>query len=349
MVRLDGIGDFFIWMQSGALDASRYARTGGRKAILIANSAWADYARKGALWDEVLPVDPGRLTKNPLYRLRMLSRIRRLGAQVLVQPRAARIFLADDAIARISGAGVRIGNRGTVVNTTELLRRLGNRFYDRLISVDEARTLHETARNDEFVVGLTGRNATRVEFDSAADPSVNGPVVIALGAGAAGRVWPVENLAQLIKHIRRTHPARQVTLLGLAAELPTAARLNELAGGGLKSLVGMTQLEGFIEQIASAALIVCNDSSAYHIAMAHRKKVVCFLGGGHYGWFAPYPPAAAGQAQAVVLNVPMDCYWCNWRCKYPRSIDGAFRCIESISVGAAVAAVDGLLTAESGC
>ncbi len=80
VVRLDAIGDFFVWMQSGAVDVSRYARSSNRRVVLLANRLWADYARGTGLWDEVVGVDLRRLMRDPLYRLRMLVRI---GGRVL--------------------------------------------------------------------------------------------------------------------------------------------------------------------------------------------------------------------------------------------------------------------------
>jgi hypothetical protein len=342
VLRLDAIGDFFIWMQSGAADISRYARANGRRAVLIAQAAWADYARETGLWDEVISIDHLRLMRDPLYRLRCLVRIRRLGAQMLVQPRAARVFLQEDAIARTSGSAVRIGNSGTLINLSPWLRRLGNRFYDRLISVDQERSTHETIRNSQFVQGLTGKPATRFEFPIATEAAPP-TIAIALGAGQPGRVWPVDKLALLIKHIRDKHPSLRLLLLGVAKDVPVAQKLQQFVGPALVSLVGKTSLREYVDTIAAAKLTICNDSSAYHIAMALNRNVVCFLGGGHYGWYAPYPASATTPYKAIVLNVPMDCYWCNWKCIHPRVAGRTLLCVGSISTDAAVAAVESLL------
>lgn len=342
VLRLDAIGDFFIWMQSGALDVSRYARANSRRTVLVAQSSWADYARGTGLWDEVLGVDHQRLMRDPLYRIGCLARIRRLGAQLLIQPRAARVFLQEDEIARVSGAVLRIGNSGTLINIPPWLRWLGNRFYHRLISVDEERNTHETIRNSQFVAGLTGKPATRFEFSIVAQQAP-ATVAVALGAGQPGRVWPVEKLAFLIKHIRDKYPSLRILLLGVRKDLAMAEKLQQLAGPGLVSLVGQTSLGEYVQAIAAARLTVCNDSSAYHIAMALNKDVVCFLGGGHYGWYAPYPSSGPESNRSVVLSTPMDCYWCNWKCIHPRGTDRTLLCVGSIPVDAAVSAVERLL------
>jgi hypothetical protein len=344
VLRLDAVGDFFIWMQSGAVDISRYARASGERVILVANRAWANYAQETGLWDEVLEVDTVRLMRNPGYRMSLLVRIRQLGARRLIQPRAARVFLQEDAITRVSGAAERIGNAGTLINITPRLRDKGNRYYSRVIPVDEGERTHELVRNDEFVLALTGHHATRFALENTfAGTSPRPTIAIALGAGQVGRIWPTEKLAGLVRHLAEKHPSFRIVLLGSPADQYIADRLKNLTGLDLDDRVGKTALGDYVAAIGSSALVICNDSSAYHVAMALGRKVVCFLGGGHYGWFAPYPASLAGANRARVLNVPMECYWCNWTCRYPRAEGGALHCVASISVEAAIAAVEALL------
>jgi ADP-heptose:LPS heptosyltransferase len=333
IVRLDAIGDFFIWMQSGALNTSQYARKLGLRSVLLANSLWADYARRTGLWDEVIDVDPTQLMRNPLYRFLFFLRVRKLGAKLLIQPRAARIFLQEDAIARISGAELRIGSAGTLINTTPTLRSLGNRYFDRLINVDERRSTHEVVRNKSFIEGLAGVPSSRFEFQIAADDPSNPTVVIALGAGQIGRVWPVEKLADLVRYIQSNHPTLSITLLGAKRDENLAALLAACGVSGVVNRVGRTELHEYVEAIAVSKLVICNDSAAYHIAMALNKKVLCFLGGGHYGWFAPYPVSEYRSQKAIVLSVPMECYWCNWNCKFPRYA-GGFISLRGVNIAA---------------
>src|SRR5262245_38348048 len=72
IVRLDAIGDFFIWMQSGAVDLTAFAKKNGNAAILLANSSWSDYAQYLGLWDQVIAINTRKFTRNPWYRLRVM-------------------------------------------------------------------------------------------------------------------------------------------------------------------------------------------------------------------------------------------------------------------------------------
>jgi hypothetical protein len=345
IVRLDAIGDFFMWLQSGAVEIAKHARGEGRHSVILANSAWSDYAKQLGLWDTVVEVDPQRLMRNPWYRIRLLWRIRALGAKMLIQPRAARVFLQEDAIARISGAAICVGNAGTAPNQSSLMRWLGDQAYGRLISVSQSRQMHETERNAQFTFALTGVSATRLQLRELHPVADQERIAVALGAGEEGRVWPPEKLLKLIRHASRRRPSWSIALLGSAAQLRLAREIVSNAGTPVQDQVGKTNLSAFVDAIATSRLTICNDTSAFHIAMALEKDVVCFLGGGHFGWFAPYPGNPSRGHRARVLYVPMDCYWCNWDCKFPRDASGAFACVAAISIESATQAFDSLLTA----
>jgi ADP-heptose:LPS heptosyltransferase len=347
IVRLDAIGDLFVWLQSGAAEIAQYARGVNHEVVLLANRLWADYARALGFWDRVIPIEPARFVRDPLYRLRTLATVRRLGVDLLLQPRAARLFLLEDALARMSGARLRLGNRGVLFNTTPRLREHANRYYERLIDVPERLDVHETERNAAFVRALTGRLPVASVVADEDSSRVSDAVVVAVGAGWSGRVWPVERLAQLIEHVRRRDPTSRMVLVGSPDERELAERVVELCGGPVENLTGKTSVRDFVSTIGCARLVICNESAAYHIAVAYGRPVLCILGGGHYGWFAPYPAAHRAAASSKVLSTPMECFGCNWQCKYARASSGAVRCIDTIPLSAAIDAVDALLAAAS--
>jgi ADP-heptose:LPS heptosyltransferase len=343
IVRLDAIGDFFIWMQSGAVEVTTFAKQEGNAVIILANPSWADYARHLGLWDEVIAINPQKLVRDPLYRLRHMIKIRRLGARLFIQPRSAWIALQEDALAAVSGAETRIGNAGALINLTARSRADGHRMFNHLIEVNADQHIHETLRNAEFVAKLVSKRIKPFDFSGVHTRRLGNFVVVAMGAGQTGRIWPVRKLVEVVRHIARSQPAMRIKLLGAAAEAELAARLILEAAVPVQNLVGTTSLLEFVETIATARLVICNDSAAFHIAMALQKDVVCFLGGGHFGWFAPYPPHDNRQGRAQVLYQQLECYWCNWNCRFPRSEDGSFKCVDAITVEAATKALDEIL------
>ena len=72
-------------------------------------------------------------------------------------------------------------------------------------------------------------------------------------------------------------------------------------------------LPAFVDVAAKAALVVTAESSAAHIATALDKPALIVIGGGHYGWFAPW----RRSDKQVWLTNKLPCFDCNWRCRYP--------------------------------
>ena len=102
----------------------------------------------------------------------------------------------------------------------------------------------------------------------------------------------------------------------------------------LQNLAGKTSVGELIECIRRCNIVLSPDTAALHIATALRKPVVGIVGGAHFGRFYPWGDPNVSR----VVNKPMDCYGCNWRCKYE-----SIRCIQEISVESAAAEMNYLL------
>ena len=94
-------------------------------------------------------------------------------------------------------------------------------------------------------------------------------------------------------------------------------------------VIGKTNIMQFIEVISRASLVVTNDTSAYHIAVATQRPTVMICGGYTYTRYAHYNYATSGYKDPVLANYKMDCYNCNNRCKHYGF--NVFPCIEQIT------------------
>jgi len=64
--------------------------------------------------------------------------------------------------------------------------------------------------------------------------------------------------------------------------------------------------------------------------MATQTKAVCILGGGHFGRFAPYPGHLTNKPTCIFEK--MDCYNCNWDCKFKTAENIPYPCISGVSL-----------------
>jgi len=116
-----------------------------------------------------------------------------------------------------------------------------------------------------------------------------------------------------------------------AAQLPPAARvivcgeisrsnaLNSLAAmlrnamGNVVEVVQPPDLISFLQWIAGARCVLAMESAAAHVATALDKPGVFILGGGHFGYFAPWQRS---HRQRWLYN-PLECFGCKWECRQP--------------------------------
>lgn len=77
-------------------------------------------------------------------------------------------------------------------------------------------------------------------------------------------------------------------------------------------------------------LVIGNESSAIHIACACGVPSFCIAGGGHWGRFVPYMCDLEGGCKPIIIHRMMDCYRCQWFCRYPRAKGAPVKCIGDI-------------------
>ena len=114
IIRLDAIGDFVLWLSAAQATVGFY-KAQGKSAVLLANAAWAAWARELGIFDEVIPFDRRRFNSDMLYRYRLGYRVRVLGCSSAVQPSYSREWSFSDAIVRTCGIAERIGSTGNTL------------------------------------------------------------------------------------------------------------------------------------------------------------------------------------------------------------------------------------------
>uniref|UniRef100_C6E5V0 Glycosyl transferase family 9 n=1 Tax=Geobacter sp. (strain M21) TaxID=443144 RepID=C6E5V0_GEOSM len=336
LVRLNAIGDFILWLDAAAALRQRYPANQYR-LILVANSLWADLALQQPFFDEVLSVDLKRLLDEFSYRFHLWRRVRDVRCETALNPAFSRHFPCDDAVIRICGARERIGFRGDLANQRSWEMAISNRWYSRFVTPCD-RALTELERNAEFVLGL-GAPAfgpalpeLAVAAGLPAELVAQRYYVVVPGAGKALRQWPVEKYADLMRSIWENYRIKAV-ICGARGEEPLGCRLRSHLPDSVQveDLTGRTTLAEFAALIKGSVMLVANESSAIHIAVAVGTGSICLTGGGHYGRFVPYRVEGAGRVLPVIVEHRMECYNCNWICIYPCH-DAAAPCLERIGV-----------------
>lgn len=120
-----------------------------------------------------------------------------------------------------------------------------------------------------------------IDLSTGANPW-DGVVIIHPGAASAGRRWPVDRFAEVVRHVHRR--GRRVVLTGSAGERSLADEIVRRAGptaGHVEppcALAGTTDIRQLVRIIAGADLLVSNDTGVAHVATATATPSVVLFG-----------------------------------------------------------------------
>ena len=211
--------------------------------------------------------------------------------------------------------------------------------------VPRDRTRHDVERNLALMAPFGGWDAVPVLHvpvrpDAAARarelvPAGDGPlVVMAPGSVWATKRWEAAHFAALAREL--VADGARVLLIGGAGDGDVAARVAALAGDGVVSLAGQTDLATSVAIIDRAAVLVANDSAPMHVGCARGIPVVAVF-------CATTPAQGYGPwgARTRVVQADLACRPCGRhggrRC--PRGTEDCMRLVEPAHVLAAVHAV----------
>ena len=160
------------------------------------------------------------------------------------------------------------------------------------LALDSGESLPDPLPAPELRVNDAGRRATLARLGLAA-----GAVALCPGAeyGPAKR-WPAHYFVELARELAARGDA--VWLIGAAGDAEAGAAI---AGASpARDLCGRTSLAEAIDVLASARLVVSNDSGLMHVAAALGKPLVAL-----YGSSSPaYTPPLAAGARILKLDLP---------------------------------------------
>ena len=274
---------------------------------------------------------------NPFYRIKILRKIKKSSFEIAIQPTFSRTFISD-YIVKVTNAPCRIGSAGDLSSISSLEKMISDKWYTTLIPAKKS-LMMEIERNAEFLMGLGKINfIPNIAYIPKLDkiPEIlesKNYFVIIPGAQWLGRCWPSYKFSEVINKISEDTGFLPV-ICGNKKEMELCRKVMDNSKVNCINLCGKTSLTQFVEIIRNAKFIIGNESSAIHIATAVGTPSICIMGGGHYGRFLPYPDylKETGKKLPYIVVKQMDCFGCNWICKFRLAKNDTVPCISSIEI-----------------
>ncbi|HEU0283373.1 MAG TPA: lipopolysaccharide heptosyltransferase II [Gallionella sp.] len=162
-------------------------------------------------------------------------------------------------------------------------------------SADAQGEIPRPLANPKLAISEAQRSAALHKLNLTLDQPV---AVFCPGAeyGPAKR-WPAAYYADIAQRLRQHGYA--VWLIGSGKDKPVADEINRLAGGNCINLCGNTDLGDALALLASAQLVISNDSGLMHLAAALDRPMLALFGSSS----PQFTPPLSAQAQVIKLDI----------------------------------------------
>lgn len=348
IVQLELLGDYFIWLPYGKALAD-HLQNQNNHVILVGNRVWSKVAERHFPGCDIYGIDRHRFVRDWRYRAKTLRMLHRLGICKTYNPSYPRDGIIEDAVVRALGAPA-YGFDAVFVDRPGIDRLWSRRYYSHLVKASP--NCHQTVQHNTFLqaTGIRPMTADTIALGITRKKQSIAPYyVIAPSANRADKIWPVVRFAAIARRLATLCPSWRCVVIGTTRERPLANQLVRALDGNAENLAGQTSVVELTDLISSARLVLGNDSAAAHIAAACGVPSVAVTGGGHYGQFFPYPAdTRGGLLPPVTAAHPMDCFGCDWICRYRTGSGRCFPCIEAITENQVWSAVQRALDTARG-
>jgi len=295
IIRLDAIGDYILFRNFiEILKKSKKYRD--YQITFVGNSIWKSLAKEidREYIDRFIWVDRLKFEKNPFYRYKKLKEITDKGYEIVINPTYSRSFFADDAIVKIINAEEKIGSVGDLSNIKKWQKNISDSYYTKLLSAKDE-IMFEFYRHKEFFMQLVEENMNiqkpyiKLKSKKLGFGLPYQYAILFIGANADFRKWSVKNFVEIGRYLKEKYNY-EIVLCGGPTDLNDAKKFSDSADYNYIDLVGKTSLVDFLYVINKGNLMISNETSAPHFAVAlEMTNIFVISNGNHYGRFIPYP------------------------------------------------------------
>lgn len=211
---------------------------------------------------------------------------------------------------------------GTDENSSDEWKNQIENLYTKIINFSDAKRL-ELLKHEEFLKGLSIDSAKlkpkvwlnkkdekfAEDFFKQNNLTTNKTIVLFAGTQFLNRKY--ELYGKALNDICKKN-GFSVIAVGSKEDFQINQNNLDLIESKTYNLSGKTSIKQTAAIIKNCRLAIGAETGNAHIACAVDTQNVILLGGGHFGRFMPY------SNLTTCVCVPMDCYGCNWFCKYEK-------------------------------
>lgn len=331
ITRTDRIGD--VVLSTPIIKAVRQAYPDAYIGFMVEKAA-SDIVKGNPYLNEVLVYDKKGANKGLAGFLSFLFKLmkKRFDAAIILHP-AARAHLT----CYLAGIPKRVGydkKLGFLLTQRIAHKKQEGLKHEVEYNFDLLRALDIKFESKELIVPLSEairEEAGRILKEAGVD--LKAPLA-ALHAGAScpSKRWPAAKFAELIDALNRRHEL-QIVLLGGQETMDISKDIVKKAKSKIIDLTGKTSVAVLAGILSKCRLFISNDSGPVHISSAVETPVISIFGRNEAG-LSPKRWGPLGKRD-IIVHKDVGCEVClAHRC------DKGFKCLEAITVGDVLGAVE---------
>ncbi len=335
LIKDNSIGDFLLF--SGIL--SFYIRHFGDKVYCLVNNNVEEAAR--LYTENVIAIDNKKYFASLKYRYELLNRLKCMGFGMAVNSilnsseSRDMLYILKIPMTYLYGGVVmelkkrkRWEKRAAIIPSLEMFDKNG--VYTRVLSHEKhfmESILKINASYDDIKPYIPLKNTASENVCGRFSLHDGRYFTFSFSSASLKKNYPADKFMEVIGYLHKRLDMKAVVIghdkYGLA-ELPDF----------IVDLRGKTSLSDVFGIIKHSRFFIGNETGTTHASWMMGVPTVMIYGGGHFGGFVPE------HSSGHIVYKKMDCYCCNWGCKYG---DIPVRCIGEINTGDIIKAAEGLL------
>lgn len=362
IINLEAIGDLIMF--TSVLKHYKKAFPGKRIYLLMKHNTGLDKIFEKNFVDQTILLNYKKFGGNPFYGAKIINFLRGIGFKTVVNHDFSAAEIIGKIITVELGAEEVIGYEGQAIEfqkpfdvqqkkNLEIIRKKFFPRYTDLIpmiysdSEKDGRIRHEINYYKAIYEHITGRKESNyatvlpVNNEDATIKKFNLPknkyAVLNVNASVGCKRWPLERFVKVAEYL--STKVISIVLVGSPGEKKFVEEFKKICSVQMIDAVGKTKIEDLINLVANSLLVVSNDTSTIHIAVALKKPSLCVVGGGQFGVAINYGYPDINKW--VYKKTP--CYFDNWRCCLETKKGKAGPCVLAVSAAEVIRELDALL------
>ncbi|MBI2033716.1 MAG: glycosyltransferase family 9 protein [Candidatus Liptonbacteria bacterium] len=306
--------------------------------------------------DEVLTIQYKKFAVDPFYGFKFINKLRRIGFSKVIN----HDFTVPEIIGKIIAVGVGakeiIGHEGQEmefqkphdVQQKKQLKFIKEKIlprYTKLIpSIHEdmgkegtlASILQQYVAIYEATTGFKEEDYATIlpGFDSDRQTKAvtqkfglkpKSYAVLNINCNAPCRTWPAERFLKIAEFL--AGEGFDIALVGSGGEFARVKEFQENCGAPTKNLAGETSFREMTALVKHCALVVANDTSTIHVAIALKKPSLGISGGGKFGLSVLY----GYKDINMWVYKRTECYNDNWHCAFSVPYNMSSPCVAAVT------------------